>query len=60
MPVRARFSTGAASLGDVLNNVTHRSAGAGGVDTLTNAADRVKLERFLRTLDAATPPIPLP
>ncbi len=50
----------AATLGAVLNNVTHRSAGTGGVDTLTNAADRIKLERFLRTIDAATPPIPLP
>ena len=48
----------APSLDDVLNNVTHRSAGTAGVDTLTNAADRQKITRFLRSIDAATPPVP--
>jgi YVTN family beta-propeller protein len=53
------FHGGAASsLDDVLNNVTHRSAGTGGVDTLTNAADRSKVVDFLLSIDAATIPIP--
>ena len=48
----------ASSLDDVLLNVTHRSAGTGGVDTLASAADRTKLVRFLQSIDAATAPIP--
>ena len=48
----------ASSLDDVLNNVVHRSAGTAGVDTLTNAADRQKVVRFLLSIDAATTPIP--
>lgn len=48
----------APTLGDVLNNVTHRSAGTGGVDTLSNAADRAKLVSFLKSIDAASVPIP--
>jgi cytochrome c peroxidase len=48
----------ATSLDEVLNNVTHRSAGTGGVDTLTSAADRAQLVRFLLSIDAATVPIP--
>jgi cytochrome c peroxidase len=53
------FHNGAArSLDEVLNNVTHRSAGTGGVDTLTNVADRAKVVRFLQSIDPATPPIP--
>jgi YVTN family beta-propeller protein len=47
----------AGSVGEVLNNVTHRSAGSGGVDTLSNTSDRAKLEKFLLSIDAATPPI---
>jgi hypothetical protein len=47
----------AASLSQVLDNVTHRSAGTGGVDTLTNPADRAKIERFLLSIDASTAPI---
>jgi YVTN family beta-propeller protein len=47
----------AASFDDVLNNVTHRSAGTGGVDTLSNASDRAKVARFIRSIDAATVPI---
>lgn len=48
----------ASSLDDVLDNVTHRSAGTGGVDTLTNAADRAKVVDFLLSIDAASVPIP--
>jgi hypothetical protein len=42
----------------VLRNVTHRSAGTGGVDTLSNAADRAKLVRFIESIDAATVAFP--
>jgi YVTN family beta-propeller protein len=42
----------------VMLNVVHRSAGTGGVDTLTNAADRAKIAAFLRAIDASTPPFP--
>ena len=53
------FHNGAAiSLDEVMNNVTHRSAGTGGVDTLSAAADRAKVVQFLLSIDAATPPIP--
>ena len=53
------FHNGAAlSLDEVLNNVTHRSAGTGGVDMLTNAADRAKIVRFILSIDAASAPIP--
>lgn len=48
----------AGSLPQVLNNVTHRSAGTGGVDTLSNAADRDKIVRFLLSIDASTTPVP--
>jgi YVTN family beta-propeller protein len=48
----------ATSLDEVLNNVTHRSAGTSGVDILSNAADRAKIVKFLFSIDAATPPIP--
>ncbi len=44
-------------LAQVLANVTHRSAGTAGVDTLTNAADRAKVERFLLSIDQKTPPV---
>jgi hypothetical protein len=53
------FHGGAAnSLDQVLTNVTHRSAGTGGVDTLTNPADRAIVVKFLQSIDAATTPIP--
>jgi hypothetical protein len=39
-------------------NVAHRSAGTGGVDTLTNSADRQKLIRFLLSIEARTTIIP--
>jgi hypothetical protein len=50
----------AASVADVLNNVTHRSAGTNGVDLLTNPADRAKVARFVLSIDGATKPIPIP
>jgi hypothetical protein len=46
------------SLDAVLDNVQHRSAGTGGVDTLASAADRAKVVRFIESIDAATAPIP--
>ena len=53
------FHNGAAnSLPAVLDNVPHRSAGSGGVDTLTIAADRQKLEQFLLSIDSRTVPFP--
>jgi hypothetical protein len=53
------FHNGAAlSLDEVLNNVTHRSAGTSGVDILTNPADRAKIVRFILSIDAASAPIP--
>jgi YVTN family beta-propeller protein len=45
------------SLSGVLDNVTHRSAATGGVDTLSNAADRDKVVQFLLSIDAKTVPI---
>jgi cytochrome c peroxidase len=45
------------SLSGVLDNVTHRSAGTAGVDTLSNAADREKVVQFLLSIDAKTVPI---
>jgi hypothetical protein len=53
------FHNGAAtSLIVVMQAVAHRSAGTGGVDTLSNAADRAKVVRFLESIDAATAPLP--
>jgi len=53
------FHNGAAlSLDEVLDNVTHRSAGTSGVDTLTSAADRAKVVAFLLSIDSASAPIP--
>lgn len=45
------------SLDSVMNNVTHRSAGTGGVDTLSNPTDRQRVVRFLQSIDATTVPI---
>jgi CxxC motif-containing protein (DUF1111 family) len=47
----------AISLDQVLENVIHRSAGTGGVDTLGNAADRAAVVAFLKTIDAASDPV---
>jgi hypothetical protein len=53
------FHSGAAPfLDDVMTNVAHRSAGTGGVDTLASAADRAKLVKFLKSIDAKTPTFP--
>lgn len=48
----------ARTLDDVLNNVTHRSAGTSGVDTLSAIADRQKIVRFLLSIDSTTAPVP--
>jgi YVTN family beta-propeller protein len=47
----------AASLDQVMENVAHRAAGTGGVDTLSFAADRSKIVKFVLSIDAATVPI---
>lgn len=46
----------AITLEDVLENVTHRSAGTGGVDKLTRGRDRERLAAFLASIDATTEP----
>ncbi len=48
----------AQGLEDVLENVTHRSTGTGGTDTLGDPNDREALAHFLRAIDASTPPFP--
>ncbi|HLJ46281.1 MAG TPA: beta-propeller fold lactonase family protein [Bryobacteraceae bacterium] len=51
------FHNGSAtSLDQVLQNVTHRSAGTSGADTLTDANARAQLIKFLLSIDASTPP----
>ena len=53
------FHSGSApTLDDALANVTHRSAGTGGVDTLASAADRARIVKFLKSIDAKTPTFP--
>ena len=53
------FHNGSAgTLDAVLQNVTHRAAGTGGVDRLQNAAQRLQLIQFILSIDAATQPIP--
>jgi YVTN family beta-propeller protein len=51
-------SGAAPTLDAVLANVTHRSAGSGGVDTLTNANDRKAVVRFLQSIDRDTEAFP--
>jgi hypothetical protein len=46
----------APTLGDVLDNVTHRSSGSGGVDMLSDANDRRAVGRFLESIDRDTEP----
>jgi hypothetical protein len=58
LPANLLHNGAADSLAAVLNNVTHRSAGTGGVDTLTNATDRQRLVDFLLSIDAGTVPFP--
>jgi hypothetical protein len=58
---RTFFHNGAVdSLEAVLDNVEHRSAGTSGVDLLDDTELRRQLVRFLLSIDAATPPIPIP
>ncbi len=53
------FHSGAAqTLDQVLENVAHRSLGTLGTDTLSNAADRTKVVKFLKSIDLATPAFP--
>jgi hypothetical protein len=53
------FHNGSAkTLDDALNNVTHRSAGTGGVDTLSSMSDRARVVKFLKSIDALTPTFP--
>ena len=53
------FHSGSAqSLDDVLTNVQHRSLGSGGIDTLTNPADRARLAKFVASIDATTQTFP--
>ena len=55
------FHSGSAnSLDEVMNNVAHRSAGNGGTDRLSDAAQRAKLIKFLLSIDASTQPIAPP
>jgi hypothetical protein len=56
-PQTLNHNGAAVSLGQVLQNVTHRSAGTNGVDKLPNAADRAKVVKFMLSIDAKTPPI---
>lgn len=54
------FHNGTAnSLDDVMGDrfVTHRAAGTGGIDGLTNPDDRRKLIKFLQSIDASTEPV---
>ena len=49
----------AQTLGEVLDNQTHRTAGRpGGTDILAAATDRRALVRFLESIDGDTPPFP--
>jgi len=54
-------SGAARTLAEVLENVTHRTAGlgVGAVDVLQRAADRDKLVRFLESIDESTEPVPV-
>lgn len=56
---RSFFHNGVAgSLDEVMAQVPHRSAGTGGVDVLSSAADRDKVVKFLLSIDASTAPFP--
>ena len=48
----------AQTLDEVLENVTHRSAGTGGADALSDANARKAVVRFLLTIDSDTPTFP--
>ena len=49
-------SGAAPTLDAVLENVTHRSAGSGGQDTLSKSKDRERLVEFLKSIDRSTAP----
>jgi hypothetical protein len=51
-------SGAAPTLDAVLVNVTHRSAGSGGVDKLTDADDRRDVVHFLKSIDRDSDPFP--
>ncbi len=52
------FHNGSANTLDaVMQNIPHRSAGTGGVDSLSNAGRRSQLIKFLLSIDASTAPI---
>jgi YVTN family beta-propeller protein len=51
-------SGAAPTLDAVLQNVTHRSAGTAGHDTLGNPKDRKELVLFLQSIDRTTKPFP--
>jgi YVTN family beta-propeller protein len=51
-------SGSAPTLEEVLDNVTHRAAGTGGVDTLADPAARENVVRFLKSIDAGTTAFP--
>jgi YVTN family beta-propeller protein len=53
-------SGGAPTLKEVLENVTHRSAGTAGVDTLTDPAAREDVVTFLKSIDSNSQIFPLP
>jgi YVTN family beta-propeller protein len=50
----------AKTLEEVMDLAPHRSAGTGGIDTLTSPTDRASLVRFLKSIDASTEPFPIP
>ena len=53
------FHSGAAqTLDALLENVTHRGLGTAGVDTLSVAADRTKVAKFVTSIDLATATFP--
>jgi YVTN family beta-propeller protein len=52
-------SGAAETLEDVLDNVTHRAAGLGGKDVLTDPGDRADLVAFLKSIDETTVTVPL-
>ena len=51
-------SGAAPTLDAVLENVTHRSAGSGGVDKLKSQNAREQVVRFLKSIDRETRPFP--
>ena len=51
-------SGAATTLDDVLLNVSHRSLGTLGTDTLASAANRAKLAKFVSSIDASTAVFP--